>query len=60
MARPGAPCSQRDGVLVFYVPLERKKDPSPTVLGLALMEGDEIAAFCPRGRWPDEVSAETF
>jgi len=51
----------RDGVLVFYVPLAgHKRNRSPTVLGLALMDGPRVVAFCPKGRWGKEVSAEVF
>lgn len=55
------PPSARDGVLVFYVPLGgSRRNRSPTVLGLALVQGSHVVAFCPRGRWRRQVSAETF
>lgn len=58
--RPGS--SDRDGILVFYVPLAgKRRRSSPDVVGLALLDDrGNVAAFCARGRWKRRVSAESF
>lgn len=55
-----APRETRAGVLTFYLPRSAGDDGASSVVGVALVSGDEVAAACAPERWGEVVSPETI